>query len=375
MLQPLTKTERKRIRQRYEAEGHPLFLACDTVFMPRAAHLNGVVVESEQVFCAVGALLDTLFQARSYVTQQYVDNLWLKLFMDVRQLKPDASEHDKLKTAHTVFSIVRKLLCHRWEPVFSNTMFDMLTKTIKKETLKGEDDETMQFLDQLLEFSDSMDEWINHNYDGHLSDEIQAVIKGQTSETMVPKPGRGRRAKDPKNIVETFNYNYYKSDRGIRLQLFYEALKLKYIKNDTDQKGFIDLFQNTTTTFKVVWMKEIVTLKYLINKIQHFVKPPEGYTKWDITCAHFQLRIKQNETIDNKKEYSYIIVDLDRTQFSKGKKESDKIEELDKIISILDPKTDCGRAYQEYLDAQEEHDEVKDREDALANGLNTDIKV
>ena len=53
---------------------------------------------------------------------------------------------------------------------------------------------------------------------------------------------------------------------------------------------------------KVVWIKEIVTLKYLINKIQHFVKPPTGYTKWDITCAHFQLMIKQNETVDNKKE-------------------------------------------------------------------------
>ena len=375
MLRPLTKTERKRIRQKYEAEGHPLFLACDTVFMPRAAHLNGVVVESEKVFYAVGALLDRLFQAGSCLTQQDVDNLWLKLFMDVRKLKPDASEHDKLKTAHTVFSIVRKLLCHRWEPVYSNTMFDMLTKTIEKQAQKGEDDETKQFLDQLFEFSDSMDEWINHYYNGHLSEEINAVIKGQASEINVPKPGRGRRAKDPKNIVETFNYDYHKSDRGTRLQLFYEALKLKYIKNDTDQKGFIDLFQNTTTTFKVVWIKEIVTLKYLINKIQHFVKPPKGYTKWDITCAHFQLMIRQNETVDNKKEYSYKIVDIDRTQFTKGKKLPDKIEKLDKIISILDPQTDYSKAYREYLDAQEEHDDVKDREDALANGLNTDIRV
>lgn len=375
MLQSLTKTERKRIRQRYETEEHPLFIACDAVFMPRAAHLNGVVVESEQVFYAVGILLDTLFQAGSGVTQQYVDNLWLKLFMDVRRLKPDASEHDKLKTAHTVFSIVRKLLCHRWEPVFSDTMFDMLTKTIEKETRKGEDDETLQFLDQLLEFSDNMDEWINNVYDGHLSDEIEAVIKGRESDIKVPKPGRGRKAKDPKNIVETFNYDYYKDDRGMRLQLFYEALKLKYIMNDTDQKGFIDLFQNTTTSFKVVWTKEIVALKYLINKIQKFVKPPKGYTKWDITCAHFQIRIRQNETVDNKKDYCYNVADLERTQFVKGKKQPDNIEDLDKIISILDPQTDYSKAYQECLDAKEEHDEIKDIEDALANGLNTDIKV
>lgn len=375
MLRPLTKTERNRIRQRYEAEEHPLFMACDAVFMPRAAHLNGVVVESEQVFCAVGDLLDCLFQAGSDVTQQFVDNLWLKLFMDVRQLKPDASEHDKLKISHTVFSLVRKLLCHRWEPIFSDTIFDMLTKTIDKKTRKGEDDEEKQFLDQLLEFSDDMDEWINHVYDGHLTDEIEAVIKGQASDTEVAKPSRGRKAKDPKDIVETFNYDYYKNDRGMRLQLFYEALKLKYIMKDTDQKGFIDLFQNATTTFKVVWTKEIVALKYLINKIQKFVKLPKGYTKWDITCAHFQIRIRQNETVDNKKEYSYIVADLERTQFVKGKKQPDNIEDLDKIISILDPQTDYSRAYQECLDAKEEHDEIKDIEDALANGLNTDIKV
>ena len=144
---------------------------------------------------------------------------------------------------------------------------------------------------------------------------------------------------------------------------------------DTDQKGFIDLFQNATTTFKVVWTKEIVALKYLINKIQKFVKLPKGYTKWDITCAHFQIRIRQNETVGNKKEYSYIITNLERAQFGKGKKQPDKIEDLDKIISILDPQTDYGRAYQEYLDAKEEHDEIKDKEDALANGLNTDIRV
>lgn len=375
MLRPLTKTERKRLRQRCESEEHPLFMACDAVFMPRAAHLNGVVVEPEHVFCAVGSLLDNLFQAGSGVTQQYVDKLWLKLFMDVRQLKPDASEHDKLKITHTVFSIVRKLLCHRWEPVFSDTMFDMLTQTIGKETRKVEDDETTQFLDQLLEFSDDMDEWINHVYDGHLSEEIETTIKGQASDTKVPRPGRGRKAKDPKDIVETFNYEYYKDDKGIRLQLFYEALKLKYIDKDTDQKGFIDLFQNTKTTFKVVWIEDIIALKYLINKIQNFVRPPEGFTKWAITCAHFQIRIKQNETVDDKNDYGYIITDLERTQFNKGKKQPVKIEDLDKIISILDPKTDYSRAFQEYLDAKEEHDEIKDREDALANGLNTDIRV
>ena len=72
---------------------------------------------------------------------------------------------------------------------------------------------------------------------------------------------------------------------------------------------------------------------------------------------------------------SYVIEDLRPIQFTKGGKIPKAIDDLDRIIRILDPKTNYNEALQDYLDAQLEHDDIKDTEDALANGLNTDIHV
>ena len=140
MLHELNKTERNRLREKYESEGNPLFLACDAVFTPRTAHLNGVIIETEEVFCAVAALLDILFQA-GHVTQQFVDGLWTQLFRDIRQLKPDASEHDKIQVTHTIFSIVKKLLCHHWKSRYCDTIFDLFTQTIEKECRDADKEE------------------------------------------------------------------------------------------------------------------------------------------------------------------------------------------------------------------------------------------
>lgn len=263
MLHKLNKTERNRLREKYESEKHPLFLACDAVFMPRTAHLNGVIIETEEVFCAVAALLDTLFKAE-HVTQQFVDGLWTQLFRDIRQLKPDASEHDKIQVTHTIFSIVKKLLCHHWESRYCDTMFDLISQTIKKECRDADKEEIELFHEKLLEFSDALDNWVNNVYYGNLSSDIETVIKGKAAE-MKPLPRSGRRAKDLNTIVETFNYKPLLDDRGARLQAFFNALKGRYIDKNTDLKNFMDLFQNTTTKAKIVWIQEIIKLKYLIT--------------------------------------------------------------------------------------------------------------
>ena len=373
MLHKLNKTERNRLREKYEIESNPLFLACDAVFTPRTAHLNGVIIETEEVFCGVVALLDTLFRAE-HITQQFVDSLWTQFFKDIRLFKSDASEHDKLQITHTIFSIVKKLLSHHWESRYCDTMFDMLTHTIEKECRNADKEEIGIFLEKLLEFSDVLDDWINNVYNYHLSSELETVIKEQVVENK-PQPRSGRKAKDLNTILETFNYMPYLDDRGARLQAFFNALKGKYIDKDTDLKIFMDLFQNTTTKTKVVWIQEIIKLKYLIIQIEKYLVCPRGFTKWQITCAHFNLRVKRHETVDNKTSDSFIIEDLRPSQFSRGGKIPSKVDDLDRIIRILDPNLNYNDALQDYLDAQQEHDEIKDMEDALANGLNTDNRI
>lgn len=371
MLQQLNKAERKRLRNKYESENQPLFMVCEAMFTPRSAHLNGVCIESEEVFCATAALLDALFQAE-HVTQQFVDNLWNQFFKEIRQLKTDASEHDKLQVTHTAFSIVRKLLSHHWDSRYRDTLFDLLTKTIAKECRDADKEEIRLFLENLFEFSDILDDWINNVYDGHLSREINTVLREPTTKE---KPHSGRKAKDMSTIVETFNYSPLLEDRGARLQAFFLALKGKYLDTNTEQKDFIDLFQNSTTKAKVVWIKDIIELKYLIVRIEKYVTIPKGFTKWQITCAHFQIRVKRNENIDNKTDNHYVIEDLHPKQFSKGKKIPANHEYIDKVIRIIDPKTNYNTVLQDYLDTQQEHEETIDKKDALANGLNTDIRA
>ena len=373
MLQKLSKTERKRLREKYEGENHPLFLACDAVFTPRTAHLNSVTIETEEVFCAVVALLDTLFRTE-HITQQFVDSLWTQLFRDIRLLKPDATEHDKNQVTHTVFSIVKKLLSHHWDSHYCDTLFDMLTHTMGKECREANNEETKTFFERLMDFSDVLDNWINNAYDFRLSSEIVTVIKGKAEEK-TSQTRSGRKAKDLDAIVETFDYMSHLDNRGARLQAFYDALKGRYIDKDTDLKDFLALFQNTTTKAKVVWIQEIIKLKYLITHIEKYITCPQGFTQWQITCAHFKIRIVKNKTIDNKAIKTIFNEDLQPSQFSKGGKMPQKVDALDKIIRILDPKMNYKQELQDYLDNQQEHDEIKDTKDALANGLNTDISI
>ena len=126
---------------------------------------------------------------------------------------------------------------------------------------------------------------------------------------------------------------------------------------------------------EIVWIQEIIKLKYLITQLEQYVTCPKGFTKWQITCAHFSIRVKRGENVDNKTSELYIIKDLKPSQFSRGGKVPSKVDDLDKKIRILDPKTNYNEALQEYLDAKLERDEIKDTEDALANGLNTDTRI
>ena len=180
MLLQLKKADRVRLREQYECRMHPLFLVCDAVFTPRAAHLNGVDIGTEEVFCAIVFLLEKLLSADD-ILQQDIDSLWTQSYTDIRKIKLDASEHDKFQITHTIFAIVRKLLCHHWDSYYSVTLFDMLTQTIEKESYNADKGEIEKFKKQLFEFSDELNSWINsyNSGDDFLSKETEEVLKGK----------------------------------------------------------------------------------------------------------------------------------------------------------------------------------------------------
>ena len=248
---------------------------------------------------------------------------------------------------------------------------------IEKKKKQCDLDDEQDFLHRLDQCAAGLDDWINEYLasEEFLTDNISAIVDGKA--VSIPRRKSGRRAKNLNEIVATFDYLPTLDDRNARLQAFFHSLKGKYIDRKADLQTFVDIFQNTSTSKKIVWIKEIILLKYLINRLEKlgYISSPHSYTKWHIVCAHFQLREKSKHTNDNKTDDSYVIIDLTLTQFTKGRKAPKTHDELDRIIRILDPKVNYEESLQDYLDFQQEHDEKMDTKDALVNGLSTDLHV
>lgn len=187
MLSKLKEQETTLVRNHYSTSGNPLFLALDEVFTKRAAYLEGLDIEAEEVFLAVAQLLDKLFN--SEVSQQDVDKLWTELFNDIRKIKIDATKHDKQQVTHTIFAIVRKLLCHHWKSLYCDTLYDMLGETISREMRNSDKEELEQFSESLFEHSEGLNDWINCTYDGNLSGEIETLLKGKKNDSSEDEDG------------------------------------------------------------------------------------------------------------------------------------------------------------------------------------------
>ena len=368
MLSKLKEQETTLVRNQYNTSGNPLFQALDEVFTKRAAYLEGLDIGVEEVFLAVARLLDKLFNTE--VSQQDVDKLWTELFNDIRKIKIDATKHDKQQVTHTIFAIVRKLLCHHWKSLYCDTLYDMLGETIKREMRNSDNDELAQFEEGLFEHSEALSEWINNVYEGNLSGEIEVILKGNNS--VKPKKAAGRKSINPQNITNTFIVPINLNKRNERIEAFHESLNKVYL--EADKKVFIDTFSGTITNSKITWIGDIKELHYLINQLveNRWVKLPKGPTKWQLTCARFNIRVKGNNGKPDE------IKDFQLSQFSNINKPLKDHPRLDKIINILNPRIDIQQAmddYLGYLAMQGEHDEINDTKDALAHGLNTDIHI
>lgn len=358
-------------------EKNPLLQACNAVFKQRAGQVEGKT-EAEDIFRLVARMVDSLFAWSERHTQQDIDDMWYGQTQDLRDWS-GTTVRDRQLIVDTVFRIVRKLLCHHWDTYYSEWLYSLFCTTIDRQSADGDKEEQKRIQKRLSDFSDALDEWVNNEYNGHLSEEVEAVVKGEKAEIIPMTKRSGRKQIDPKDITASFDYLPRVEHRAERLQAFYNCLNGLFI--DADLKDLLDMFQNKTTTKKIVWTRNIKELQYLFNKLEksEWISWPESYGKWQMVCARFQIRIKvKKKNDDSMTDDSFEIKDLQLSQFNKGGKIPTKHVELDKIIMILSPNTDYGSALEDYLgykEAQGEHDEIKDTADALANGLNTDTRI
>lgn len=217
---------------------------------------------------------------------------------------------------------------------------------------------------------------ITNNYLEFVKDKSSRIARSKeklSSHSENQEVNRGRKKIDLKTITSSFNYLPNVVYRENRLQVFYNSLNQEFI--NADMKTFIDMFRNTTMKDTVVWKKSIKELKYLINQlvIKGWINWDDSYTKWQITCARFQIMVKESKKVDEGMAGdTYVIKYLNIRQFTNGGKALKKHDKLDKIIKILDPKINITKLLDEFV--PDVPDEIKDSKDALANGLNTDIR-
>ena len=315
--------------------------------------MNGLTAGPEDVFCLIADVLDDILDT-SNLTQDYFDELWTSVLLEIRGWKSDASDRDKMLVAGTVFHIVRKLLGHHWAGLYCETCYDMMGVTLERELKMEDEDEENRFLDRLLDYSKELSEWINSYVSrcGFLSEEVEDVIKGKGKEQTPAAPPPD----DKQPILTSFNYCPKGMDfeeRNMRLINFRKALaeNSKFIcdkstipqeQDATEQKVFVDAFTGVQTDQKIVWTSDIKRLRYLIHRLKQLKlinwtaeKPKPGIVQ--MICARFAIRRKVFEEVDgvNKKNWKLEECELTPSNFNAKMDESDA--ELDKIIELLVP--------------------------------------
>lgn len=280
MLISLDKKKKEKVKEAFK--NHPLYEACKNVFKRRAAHLNGVDVSSEELFCAVASVLDEVFLS-DVITQQQVDDIWTDVCLELRKKKTDTTENDKTQVAHTVFAIVRKLMCHHWNAYYCSYMFCLMGDTIQKETSDADKDEIKQFQDKLSDFSTELDEWINLGYEGHLLRDIENAF---SKDKDIPEPSD---AFSPTG--QTFTKTTLLLDPEIDIICKYLTQKGK-LEVELNPDTFRKLFSGVDSNFTIKWLGKEGELRDLFQFLTGgkgkdcFIKPKKGYLQ--ILRSHFK---------------------------------------------------------------------------------------
>lgn len=159
---------------------------------------------------------------------------------------------------------------------------------------------------------------------------------------------RGRPKMNPNDIQASFVIHQKLDNLNQRLDLFCQTLKEKgFIDNDTDQMVFIDMFKGGAPASKIKWLGAIIELHYLFEKLYNMKlikNRPTSAGKWQAVCSCFEIRVRKKNGYKKAKEYNIEHVGIRPEQFTKGGKMPESHEELDYIISFLDPKVNYKRA-------------------------------
>lgn len=243
------------------------------MFYGRKGKLEKLPATEDDIFRESASLLDFLLWKHD-ISQEQVDRLWDILINDCREWQTDATEHDKQTVAGTVFEIVRATLAQHYDSRYSETICDMLISTLERKRKTDDAQEQADFLQQLLEQTPALCEWIN-SYDEAtewLSDQIADIIASKNDKEEFSPSGK------------TFTKTTLLTDTLIDImgQRLTKAGKLEASPDDWRK-----LFSGIDQKFDMTWRGTGGELRDLFKMLKDngYITPKQGYQL--ILKSHF----------------------------------------------------------------------------------------
>ena len=114
----------------------------------------------------------------------------------------------------------------------------------------------------------------------------------QGSPESSPNAKRGRKSHAGEKVTKAFKYNVRDTRvRNQRLTMLYNALlAFGWIREDTEQQTFVDLFSGGDCTHRIVWMDDVNTLADLFRRlvsVEKLVALQSPYGLWQMVDGHF----------------------------------------------------------------------------------------
>ena len=159
---------------------------------------------------------------------------------------------------------------------------------------------------------------------------------------------RGRKSHAGEKVTKAFKYNV----RDVRvankrLTMLYNALlAFGWIREDTPQQTFIDLFSGGDCTHRIVWMDDVNTLADLFRRlvsVEKLVAVQSPYGLWQMVDGHFWEK-EGNKPFSNER--------LRKTHTPQGKS-----RHIDYLVNILNPRVSEQQLMEKLMDEIPEEDE------------------
>ena len=144
------------------------------------------------------------------------------------------------------------------------------------------------------------------------------------------KKSKGRTSRAGEKVTKAFKYDnvHDKESANKRLVRLYQALlNLSWIREDTQQQTFIDLFSGGDCSHRIVWMDDVNTLAYLFRRlvsVEKFVAVQSPYGLWQMVDGHFWEK-EGNKPFGNER-------------LRKTHSPQEKSRHIDYLVNILNPK-------------------------------------